>query len=183
MARRSNNLPPRPTWVTLIFLILLVVAPVVVIGLIGRSTSNIEPLNEAEDLGNIIGIDFGSSYSRVRIIRNGSVVIIPNQQGDSKTPSYVALNGKEVLVGETARQQSVEKPDSAISGFKRLLGLPCSDRAVEHFMSKAPFGINDHNGWRFFEIENAGECRNFSPKEATALVFGNMKDIAEAFLE
>lgn len=183
MARRLSKVQSRSTWVTIVFLILLVIAPFLLMGFIGSSSTHIEPLEEAEDLGNIIGIDFGASYSRVGIIRNGSLVVIPNQRGDFRTPSYVALHGKEILIGENARRKSVEKPDSAISGFKHLLSLPMSDRAIDYSMSNTPFGMKKHNDWPVFEIDNAHERRSFTPEEAIALVFSEMKNIAEAFLE
>ena len=163
MARHSNRRASRPTWVTLVFLILLVVAPFFFIGLIGRSSSpiesssDIEPLKDPWDFGNVIGIDFGLSYSRVGVMRNNSIVVIPNQRGDSRTPSYVALN------------------DSVTSSFKYHLGLPS--------LSKSPFGMKHPSNWPVFEVDNAGERRSFTPQEVTALVFRKMKDIAEAFLE
>ena len=183
MARHFDVMVSRLTWVIRAFLSLLVVPPFLFIGLIGRPSSYATPLKELGESGHIVGIDFGSSYSRVGIIRNGSVVVIPNNQGQYETPTYVAFNGSEILVGETARQKSTEKPDSAMTGFKHLLGLHWSDKAFEHAMLESPMIIKNQANWPVFEFDDAGKRRSFATEETTALVLGEMKNIAEGFLE
>ena len=68
--------------------------------------------------GHAIGIDLGTKYSCVGVWKHGdnNVEIIVNDQGNRTTPSYVAFNETERLVGDAAFNQVLKNPKNSIFG-------------------------------------------------------------------
>ena len=63
-----------------------------------------------------IGIDLGTTYSCVAVWRHNRVEIIANDQGNRITPSCVAFNDSERLVGDAAKNQAAYNPTNTIFG-------------------------------------------------------------------
>lgn len=64
------------------------------------------------------------------IYKNGNVEIIPNELGNRITPSVVAFNDEERLIGEAAKNQAALNPSRTMYDVKRLIGRRYSDKTV-----------------------------------------------------
>ena len=130
-----------------------------------------------------IGIDLGTAYSCIGVFRNGKVEIIPNKDGNKTTPSFVAFNDIERLIGDSAKNQRAMNPLGTVFDAKRLIGRRSDDPIIQHYLRYWPFKIVDVNGRPAVEVEYKGEVRVFCAEEILAMILGRMKDIAEAYLE
>ena len=101
-----------------------------------------------------IGIDLGTTNSCVCVYEGGEAKVIVNADGDRTTPSVVAFKKGDILVGKTAKHQSVTNPDT-ISSIKRLMGTNKKVKA---------------NG------------KEYTPEEISAMILGDLKKTAEAYL-
>lgn len=74
-------------------------------------------------MGRIIGIDFGTTNLRVSILEGNTPKVIGNSEGARTTPSIVSYqdNG-EILVGVSAKRQSVTNPKNTLYAVKLLIG-------------------------------------------------------------
>ena len=104
----------------------------------------------------IVGIDLGTTFSLVAVLRDGVPVVLPNALGELLTPSAVSVaDDGTVLVGAPARARATTHPTRTALAFKRDMG---TERVVD-------LGL-----------------RKLSPQELSALVLGALKRDAEAAL-
>ena len=124
----------------------------------------------------------GTTYSCVGIYRNGRVEIIPNDQGNRITPSYVAFSGADRLVGESAKNQATLNPTNTAFSVKRLIGRRFNDDTVQHDKKLLPYQIVNKDGKPYIKLDVEGSMRDFAPEEISSMVLSKMRETAEAFL-
>lgn len=130
-----------------------------------------------------IGIDLGTTFSCVAVWNNDRVEIIANDQGNRTTPSYVAFNDDERLIGEAAKNQASMNVKNTIFDAKRLIGRKFSDSYIQNDMKHWPFKVIDGgNDKPIIEAEFKGEMKQFTPEEISAMVLSKMKETAESYL-
>lgn len=130
-------------------------------------------LENAEVSGPIIGIDLGTTYSCVGIYRDGRVDIVPNDQGNRITPSYVAWDGDERLIGDAAKNQATVNPQNTVFDVKRLIGRAFSDATVQADMKLWPFKVTNKDNKPFIQVDLKGEIKTFAPEEISGMVSGD----------
>merc|ERR1712159_721746 len=135
-----------------------------------------------EKVGTVIGIDLGTTYSCVGVYKNGRVEIIPNDQGNRITPSYVAFDGEERFIGDAAKNQAALNPTNTVFDIKRLIGRRMADETVQKDSKLLPFSLVDKESKPYVEVEFKGERKQYSPEEISAMILGKMREIAESFL-
>ncbi|MFB6146426.1 MAG: molecular chaperone DnaK, partial [Halobacteriaceae archaeon] len=70
----------------------------------------------------ILGIDLGTTNSAFAVMEGGEPEIIANEEGDRTTPSVVAFDDGERLIGKPAKNQAVQNPDQTVESIKRHMG-------------------------------------------------------------
>lgn len=131
-------------------------------------------------MSKIIGIDLGTTNSCVAILDNGVPKVIENQEGARTTPSIVAYSQEgEMLVGASAKRQSITNPKETFSVTKRLIGRKYEDKEVKKTIDSVSYEIIKHsNGDAWLKSKG----RSVPPEQISAAVLSKMKKVAEDYL-
>ena len=129
-------------------------------------------------MGKIIGIDLGTTNSRVAVMEGNDPVVIANSEGGRTTPSIVAFTGKgERLVGQSAKNQIVTNPENTIYSIKRFMGNKFEEMSEND--KKLPYKVvKGTNGTVKVDIRG----KEYSPEEISAAILQKMKKTAEDYL-
>jgi molecular chaperone DnaK len=135
--------------------------------------------SKEKNMSKVIGIDLGTTNSCVAIIENGIPKVIENSEGARTTPSVIAYTNDEILVGASAKRQSVTNPKNTIYASKRLIGRKFIEEAVQKDINLMPYSIvKADNGDAWVEVNN----EKLAPPQISAEVLRKMKKTAEDYL-
>ena len=131
-------------------------------------------------MAKMIGIDLGTTNSCVAVLEGGQAKVIENSEGARTTPSIVAYSdGDEILVGQSAKRQSVTNPDNTLYAVKRLIGRRFEEDTVQKDIKLVPYKIvKADNGDAWVEVKG----KKMAPPEVSARVLMKMKKTAEDYL-
>ncbi|KAK9451703.1 heat shock protein 70 family [Limtongia smithiae] len=160
-------------WSVLLYSLLLGAVPFVFPGV---------QADDTDSYGTVIGIDLGTTYSCVGVMKSGRVEILANDQGNRITPSYVAFTDEERLVGDAAKNQAAANPINTIFDIKRLIGRKFSDKDVQADLKHFPFTVKNQDSKPVVEVKVGDEERTFTPEQISGMILGKMKEIAESYL-
>ena len=104
----------------------------------------------------ILGIDLGTTNSAFAVMEGGDPEIIVNSEGERTTPSVVAFDDGERLVGKPAKNQAVKNPEQTVQSIKR------------------------HMGEEDYAVELDGE--EYTPEQVSAMILQKIKRDAEEYL-
>jgi molecular chaperone DnaK len=127
-----------------------------------------------------IGIDLGTTNSCVAVMEGNTPKVIENAEGARTTPSMVAFTDSgEVLVGQTAKRQSITNPENTVFAIKRLIGRRYDDPITQKDKGMVPYKIvPGPNGDAWVEVKG----KKYSPSQISAFILTKMKETAEAYL-
>ncbi len=131
-------------------------------------------------MGRIIGIDLGTTNSCVAIMEGNTAKVIENAEGARTTPSIIAYQEDgEVLVGASAKRQSVTNPKNTLYAVKRLIGRKYSEKEVQKDIDLMPYKIAAaDNGDAWVEVRG----NRMAPQQVSADILRKMKKTAEDYL-
>ncbi|KAJ0930086.1 putative Heat shock protein 70 family [Helianthus annuus] len=132
-----------------------------------------------------VGIDLGTTYSCVAawFDQHNRVEILPNEQGNNITPSCVACNEKELLVGEGAKNQITRNPTHTVFDVKRIMGSRFNDTSLQKDIESWPFKVIQGSSDKpMIVLEHMGANKEFSAEELSSMILKKLKEAAEAYL-
>ena len=145
--------------------------------------------------GASIGIDFGTTYTRMAVWRDDQerVELIRGGSGNINIPSCVMFSGSECLIGDAVNMNA----SNVVCSTKRLLGRDFCSSYVQECMKYCPFEVK--SGIRDTKIANVrfngedigkpiicvpvnGKDKEFTADEICSMLLTSMRQSAQAYL-
>ena len=126
----------------------------------------------------IIGIDIGTSYSSISIMKNDKIEILEdNLKGDKRIPSIICFKKDKFLIGTLAKNNMITYCESVIFGNKRLIGIDSSNKNLDDYIKNSYIKINIENNKPQYIINNEKK----SPKDIHIEIFKYLKQFVEPY--
>jgi len=128
-------------------------------------------------MAKVIGIDLGTSISKMASIIAGEPKCIENREGSVLTPSIVAISKTgERIVGVLAQRQGITNPKNTIFVTKRFIGRRFSEPEVQKELKRLPYDTRERKDGGV-EIKMGDKW--YTPIEISAMILQKMKIDAE----
>src|SRR5438477_8061875 len=134
------------------------------------------PLPHEEDRGLAVGIDLGTTNSVVAIARERKTEVVRDANGHALVPSVGAYHDDQIVVGEDARRELLERPEIVVSSIKRLMGRGKED--LKSLGGTLPYELATATGGGMVRLKIG--ARVLSPVEISADILRSLKLRAEA---
>lgn len=128
-------------------------------------------------IAEVVGIDFGTSYSSVSVGVGDKVYMVPDAYGRTLHPSVVHYETSGLSKsGWDARELLVAKPRQTVASPKRLLGRAFSDPTIAGMLHGAAYKVmGGPNDSILVDVEG----RQYVIPQICAQVVGYVRDVAE----
>ena len=128
-------------------------------------------------MSKILGIDLGTTISKMATIKHGEPKSLENREGSVLTPSIVTIaKTNERLVGILAQRQAITNPKNTIFGVKRFIGRRHSDPEVQKELKILPYETKERQDGGV-EIKMGDKWH--TPIEISSMVLQKLKLDAE----
>lgn len=128
----------------------------------------------------VVGFDFGNESGVVAVARQRGIDVVLNDESKRETPAVVCFGEKQRFIGTAGAASTMMNPKNSISQIKRLIGRKFSDPELQQDIKSLPFVVTEGpDGYPLIHVRYLGETKTFTPTQILAMVFSNLKGIAE----
>ena len=128
-------------------------------------------------MSKVVGIDLGTTNSLVAYVKDGTPLVIRDDNGDALVPSIVSATADGTIhVGRDAERRLLTHADTTAYSVKRFMGKGRED--VQHEAEHFPFRVSGDAGG---VVRIGLGDREFTPPEISAFVLRELRRRAEAF--
>ena len=131
-----------------------------------------------------MGIDLGTIYSCIGIIRKGQIETVADKADGSRIiPSMVCYKDDQWLYGNSAKNNMTEYYKTTMFESKRLLGLKFSNKKVQNDIKNWPNKIIEDQVTKKpqYVIEINGKEEKFFPEDVSSMILKYLKEFAQVY--